>query len=242
MAVSVRLGRNPENPKVKVMAGLPSYDGTRWNGSAIGSLQRAGVDTYEESRSLLANVFNRCWVEALNRRAASVPVTHFLLLHADVVPVEPDWFQQLWEEFERNACKVLSVVVPIKTDVGLTSTAFEAASRWRPRRLTVREILDRPITWTEPHLLVNTGLMLVDFREPWVEKVCFTINDQIRQVNGLWVCDVEPEDWNFSRQCRRLGVPLHVTRRVAVLHVGHNVWRNDRKWGVETDPTHRPGE
>ena len=99
------------------------------------------------------------------------------------------------------------------------------------------EILDRPVTWTAPDLLVNTGLMLVDFREPWVERVCFTIRDKIHEENGTWVAEVEPEDWGFSRQARALGVPLHVTRRVAVMHIGSKAFPNDVKWGIETDPT-----
>jgi len=234
MAIRVMVGGSGS---VKILAGLPSYDGQRWNGSAISTLHRAGVDTFEESRSLLANVFNRCWCEALTRRKSAFPVTHFLMLHADIIPIATDWFEQLWREFNENKCKVLSVAVPIKTEAGLTSTALESGNLWRPRRLTVTEILDRPVTWTAPDLLVNTGLMLVDFREPWVERVCFTINDKIHEENGTWVAEVEPEDWGFSRQARALGVPLHVTRRVAVMHIGSKAFPNDVKWGIETDPT-----
>jgi len=246
MAIRVMVGGSGS---VKILAGLPSYDGQRWNGSAISALHRSGVDTFEESRSLLANVFNRCWVEALNRRKSAFPVTHFLMLHADIIPIATDWFEQLWREFNDNKCKVLSVAVPIKTEAGLTSTALESGNLWRPRRLTVTEILDRPVTWTAPDLLVNTGLMLVDLREwrdwrdePWVEKICFTINDEIHEENGTWVAEVEPEDWNFSRQCRALGVPLHVTRRVGVAHVGNKAFHNDVKWGVRTDPRAWTGE
>ena len=234
MAIRVMVGGAGN---VKVLAGLPSYDGQRWNGSAISTLHRAGVDTFEESRSLLANVFNRCWVEALNRRKSAFPVTHFLMLHADIIPTATDWFEQLWQEFNANKCKVLSVAVPIKTEAGLTSTALESGNLWRPRRLTMTEILDRPVTWTASDLLVNTGLMLVDFREPWVEKICFTVNDEIHEENGTWVAEVEPEDWHFSRQCRDLGVSVWVTRRVAVAHVGNKAWGNDSKWGLAVDPT-----
>jgi len=221
---------------VKVLAGLPTYDGTRWNSHAFGSMYVSNIDTFEASSSLLASAFNLCWVEALNRRANNPPVTHFLLMHADIVPVDFDWFQQLWEQFEKNNCQVLSAAVPIKNDLGLTSIGMESDNLWRPRRLTVSEILDREVTWTDPNVLVNTGMLLVDFTKPWVEKVCFTINDRITKPNGKWQVDVEPEDWNFSRQCRALGVPLHVTRRVAISHMGRNAWRNDVRWGKPVDP------
>jgi hypothetical protein len=223
--------------KVKILAGLPSYDGMRWNGSAVGSLYVSNVDTFEISTSLLTSAFNRCWVEALNKRECQGGiVTHFLLMHADIVPVEFGWLQQLWEEFERCQCKVLSAAIPIKSDLGLTSIAMESEDHWHPRRLTVSEILDKPVTWTDPNILVNTGLLLVDFREPWVEKVCFTIRDRIHKPNGKWVCEVESEDWNFSRQCRALGIDCWVTRRVAIQHVGRSQWRNDHRWGQATDP------
>lgn len=224
------------DPKVKILAGLPTYEGMRWNGSAMGSLYVSNVDTFEISTSLLTSSFNRCWVEALNKREDKIPVTHFLLMHADIVPVEFNWVQQLWEEFSRNNCKVLSVAIPIKNDMGLTSIGMEGEDPWRPRRLTVTEILDRPVTWSSPTVLVNTGLLMVDFTEPWVEKICFTINDKIHKPNGKWVTEVESEDWNFSRQCRALGIDLWVTRRVAVQHMGRSQWRNDCKWGLPIDP------
>ncbi len=222
---------------VKLLAGLPSYDGMRWNGSAMGSLYVSNVDTFEISTSILTSAFNRCWVEALNKREGAVPITHFLLLHADVCPIEFDWLQQLWEEFEANKCKVLSLAIPIKNQTGLTSIGMETDNIWKPRRLTVTEILEKPMTWTDPQVLVNTGMLLVDFRDPWVEKICFTMNDRIsKDETGKWTCEVESEDWNFSRQCRALGIDPWVTRRVAVQHMGRGSWRNDTKWGEPVDP------
>jgi hypothetical protein len=219
---------------IKILAGLPTYDGTRYNSSALGSLKLAGVSTFECASSLLAAAFNRCWAKALNSRADGV--THFLLLHADVIPVEDTWLQELLEEFEANKCQVLSAVIPVKAASGITSIGWETENIWRPRRLTLRELHDRSVTWTHPKLLVNTGMLLVDFRQPWVEKIAFTINDRISFEGGRWAVDVEPEDWNFSRQCRALGVPVHVTRRVALSHVGAAAYRNDFAWGQAHDP------
>lgn len=220
---------------MKIIAGLPSYDGQRHNSTALVSLHLSNIATMEMNGSLLTASFNRCWVKALNKRKEGV--THFLMLHADVVPVEMTWIEQLYEEFTANRCQVLSAAIPIKTIQGMTSTAWETGDIFRPRRLTLTEMHARPVTWTHPKLLVNTGMMLVDFTQPWVEQICFTMNDRNRRdENGNWTTDIEPEDWNFSRQCKALGVPVWVTRRVKINHIGRGSFRNDVAWGQSTDP------
>lgn len=221
---------------LKVFAGLPTYDGQRWNGCSVADLQRCGCDTFEAASSLLANAFNACYAEALNRRPV---VTHFLLLHADVVPLDAQWPLTLVAEMESVKADVLSVVLPIKSETGLTSTALETGDRWRPRRLTTTEMQERPVSWTAPDLLVNSGLLLVDLRRPWVEDVCFSIHDELRRRDGKWVAEVEPEDWAFTRQCRNFGASVWVTRVVRALHIGRKSWRNDQAWGEATDPTYR---
>ena len=39
----------------------------------------------------------------------------------------------------------------------------------------MKEILARPETFTHPDLLVNTGMLLVDMRDDWIERAYFTI-------------------------------------------------------------------
>lgn len=221
----------------KIFAGLPTYDGSRHNGSALGMLYLSGVDTYEIGSSFLTAAFNRCWAEALNRRGER-GTTHFLLLHADIVPLEMNWVQQLWQEFTTNNCEVMALTVPIKTVAGVTSTALEVeGDKWHPRRLTMNEIHQLPVTWSHPRLLLNTGMLLVDFSKPWVEKICFQVDNRIRKDDsGRFVVDCEPEDWQFSRQCHKLGIQLHTTRRVRVNHMGGGTWHNASGWGKPTDP------
>jgi hypothetical protein len=229
---------DPEKMKLsaKVFAGCPTYDGTRNNGSALGMLYLSGVDTFEIASSFLTAAFNRCWAEGLNRRDQR-GVTHFLLLHADIVPLEMNWVQQFWAEFQANKCQVMAAAVPIKSVHGMTSTALEIeGDKWHPRRLTVKEILQMPVTWSHPDLLVNTGMLMVDFTQPWVEQICFDVNNRIsKDLEGKFIVDCEPEDWHFSRQCKKLGVPLHTTRRVRVNHMGGGTWHNAKPWGLETD-------
>ena len=189
------------------------------------------VQFYTSAMSLLTLNFNTAWCEALNNR-----VDYFLMVHADVRPIDPGWLDTLLKEMEKYSADVLSVIIPIKHQDGVTSTAIETDNLWRPRRITVTEALDFPETWSRDGLLFNTGMMLVDFRKPWVGKICFTVNDRItRAESGRWVAEVEPEDWNFSRQCRKLGLSCYVTRKVRVDHYGEGVYPNYMRWGEKFD-------
>jgi hypothetical protein len=219
-----------------IFVALPTYDGTRHNAASLVELAHGEQKTAlaEGNVSLLAYNFNTFWADALNHRPE---MTHFLMLHSDVVPA-PGFLGILMSEMQRVQADVLSVVIPIKSKEGLTSTALETSDRWKPRRLSMSEVFERQESFTEDGLLVNTGLMLVDFRKPWVEKVHFTVNDSIRRKpDGTFEAVVEPEDWNFSRQVRALGGTAWATRKVQVLHVGASAYGNSGPWGtVKRDP------
>ena len=193
-----------------------------------------------ESSSALTMNFNKLWCQALNERKG-MGVTHFLMLHADVRPLDRDWLDVMFEEMEKNDADVLSSIIPIKNNMGVTSTALDPKIEgvWSGVRLTQKQVLDpaMPDTWTADNLLVNTGLMLVDFRKPWVEKICFNVQNRIEKNEaGFYAPIFEPEDWNFSRQCHKLGVKLFVTRKVVVDHYGIHIYRSDEIWGADTDP------
>lgn len=210
------------------------------------------------SFSLLAANFNFLLTSALNLRADGF--THFCLLHNDVVPQGETWLADLLEEMERAEASAIAAVIPIKDDRGLTSTAMDYSglpdvSPFAARRLTMTEIARMPETFDadeaeaylpdfpcnqiDPVLLINTGLLLIDIRQPWVEQVCFTVDDVIRRnpVTGAYEAFTDPEDWNFSRQMQRLGVRYVATRRVRVEHVGRCGYPNANAWGrCPTDP------
>ena len=210
---------------MKVFAGLPTYNGERWNGRAMAALHTSNVcmGSIDVSSSLLTFAFNQCWAAALNERKRGA--THFLMLHADVVPTDPNWLTQLLLEVTfRPEIQILSVAVPIKSSSGRVSCALESDDAWDPRGLTQADLLAREVTWTDPGLLVNTGLLLVDLRQPWVEQVRFTVHDRLVQVEGEWRAQVFSEDWDFSRQARALGVDSWVTRRIGVVHMGVHGW------------------
>jgi hypothetical protein len=224
----------------RIYVALPTYDGSRSNTGAILDLQASLGDRailHECSSSLLTYNFNGEWAEALNRRE-EFGLSHFLLLHADVLPLDPNWITLLLSEMTRVDAQVLSLVLPIKSADGLTSTALDT-DPWYPRRLTLAEVMALPVTFTHEKLLVNTGCLLVRFDEPWVERICFQTRDAIRRgTDGKFQAVVEPEDWNFSRQCHSLGVRMFATRVVKAIHQGTNGYRNDVVWGKSIDQDH----
>jgi GT2 family glycosyltransferase len=141
---------------------------------------------------------------------------------------------------QEHKADVLSVVIPIKNEKGLTSTALDVGigdedSHWRVKRLTLTEIYnDYEPTFTHEKLLVNTGLMLVDLRKPWVENVWFAFEDKIipdPKVPGNFKAVGVSEDWFFSRRARELGAKLYATREISVLHSGTNEFSNASAWG-----------
>lgn len=204
----------------------PTYDGWRCNGKALFDLARMSqeVDFHQGQSSVTALNCNKLWCEALNNRDSGI--THFMMLHADIQPLDPKWFLRMHEEMAAVNADVLSVVVPMKTFKGETSTGIETSNPWRPRKLTYNEIRVFPETFTKPDLLVNTGLMLVDLRKPWVEEVTFTqLDTKSRDHRGLWVAESVSEDWSFARQARQLCATIFATRKIKVAHRGEHDFR-----------------
>lgn len=228
---------------MKLLIALPCYQtGTGVAGRAITRVYTTHPDwqitVVEGIGSLLTAGFNRLWAHALNLRERG-EITHFLMLHSDILPRNEDWVGDLLAEMEKADVQVLSAIVPIKDKRGLTSTALDT-HEWRPMRFTMGQVHAMSVTWTDERILFNTGMMLVDFSGDWVERVAFTVGDMIARVNGVWESYVEPEDWHFSRQCRALGVRVAVTRAVKLEHYGQNFWPNDKIWGDTADFQNAP--
>ena len=196
---------------------------------------------YEESRNMgqhathvvgtagLPKAFNILWAGALEARAKGV--SHFAMIHSDIA-AERFWLDKMGEIMTRVGADVLSVVSPLKSHEGLTSTAIDTENRFKVKRFSLHEIHAMEPTFTRPGLLVNTGLMLVDMRKPWVEKMHFYFDDQI--IDGR--ATSSPEDWNFSRDARALGASIWATREVQLQHFGPAAYSNAHPWGtLKTD-------
>lgn len=168
------------------------------------------------------------------------------MLHSDVCPGNW-WLDVLLEEMETHNADVVSAVIPIKDQRGLTSTGLDdPKDPFRPEyRLVMREVDALPETFSsadlgmpERALLVNTGCWLCRFDLSWATRHAFTINDTLRRgPDGKWAAEVEPEDWEFSRWAHREGLKVLATKKVEVLHRGVSLYQNRGTWGkLETDP------
>ncbi len=188
-----------------------------------------------------AGSFNHVWCNALNSREA-LKLTHFAMHHADVGAV-PFWMDFFFAAMDRTGADIISAVIPIKDDRGLTSTAVRNGKTRYIRRLTIAEVNDLPetftladIPWADPAedaLLLNNGLWVCRFTEPWVEEVCFHfIEWNVRRPDGQFVACFFSEDWQFSEFLTTKGLKLYATRKVPIQHAGRRDFVCDGStWG-----------
>jgi hypothetical protein len=216
----------------RVLVSIPTYGGLDFRTfEALSSASRKGAVAgvqYVKS-SFLTKCFNQLWCRALNARE-SQGLTHFAMLHGDVVPMSL-WLDHMLEIASETNADVLSVVMPMKSEHGVTSTAIESADRMKPTRFTLKQLDKMPVTFTHEKLLVNTGLMLVKLAGDWIEKIHFHFEDEIRIEDGIRVAHALSEDWAFSMDARALGAKVYATRAVTAVHLGEWAYPNSGAWG-----------
>ncbi len=235
----------PQPPRVFVA--LPSYNGFIKAQALLGLLLPSATCFlhYELGfGSLLATNFNHLLCKARNSRAEG-KWTDFGMHHADI-SAPPGWLDVMTSEKRRVGADILSVVVPIKDERRLTSTGT-VQEGGHIRRLTLKEVHQLPETFCAADLaqlgihtpmVVNTGLMLVDFTQPWSDEWHFSIGDAIqRQPDGTFSPACLPEDWNFSSWANARGLKVYATRKVPVQHWdGGACWDNGKHLdGWESD-------
>lgn len=227
----------PELNDLRLVVALPSYNGTRHNAVPLMHLARQVplAEPVAPQSSLLAMSFNLCLATALRMRDEG-RATHFLMVHDDIVPRGSNWFEVLWGAWKDSEAELLCAVSPIKDDRGLTSIAVESSDPWRPRRLTMKEVAAGPVTFSHPDILLNTGCMMFDLRDPWVDKCHFTVSDSVEWRDGKMWPRVMSEDWAFTRMARAAGARrIYATRAMHLDHVGQHRYPNDATWGMEHD-------
>lgn len=224
----------------KVFIGLPTYDSNFLVKLHFRFKDEVSVNYDHEIRvlgsSFLTYGFNQLWAMMLNKRSEGF--THFVLHHADIVP-EAFWLDKMMPIMDLHMADVLSAVSPIKSMDGLTSTALDRSkgNLEDPRdsylitRLTMKNIYAEAQTFTHPKLLLNTGLMMVDFRKSWVEQIRFHVENDIKKIDGKWTAMAMSEDWLFSRHAKALGAKLFVTREIGLEHIGPHGYDNKSGWG-----------
>lgn len=234
--------------KTQVFLGIPVHDGTVSDGavkSIMAASKKHTVNAQIGTLSLLPRNFNTLYCQALNLRKEGV--THFALLHADIL-ASPFWIDTMIDLLEKHEAGVISAIVPIKNQNGFTSTAIDENPKGkigedyyhehRPRRLTLKEVYKMDPTFTDERILLNTGCMVIDIRQPWATEISFRFDDHIvyDDKKDQYVAIGMSEDWIMSRQLRRLGVKQLATREVMVSHLGRFSFSNGSAWGSqETD-------
>jgi protein-L-isoaspartate O-methyltransferase len=235
-----------EEAKIRhTFLGMPGYgsvtaDAARgfWRASRNGTR----VNYMHFQGSLLAQGFNALWCAALNSQHKGETVDYFAMQHADIEP-EDGWLDKLTDEMEANDLDIIGAVAPIKDFKGMTSIAVaHPTDTWRVKcRLSLKEIYRLPETFTSADvggdLLLNTGLWVCRFDPRWNKEVHFTVNDRIVYESnlGIYMAQVEPEDWYFSRLCHELGLKVGCTRKVLLNHKGQHSFTNAKPWGIDYD-------
>lgn len=226
-----------------VLLGCPSFGNVTaasasafWNASRNPELR---INRIHRQGSLLCRNFNSLWCTALNCSLCDEPIDYFAMLHSDM-GVELGWLDTLIDELEANELDVIGVSAPIKDPRGLTSIALDSGDPWHPlARLSMQEIYRLPITFTAEDtghpVLMNTGCWVAKFNYEWAKEIHFEIRDRkvFDEDRQLWIAEVRPEDWEFSRRCNDLGLRIGVTRKVACAHRGETDFVNSHPWGSE---------
>lgn len=224
----------------RILLATPTYDGTALSSQTF-TVQKAITDGPGDFRlipmrnSLLAHGFNECYVKALNLREKD-GVTHFAMLHADIQPDEANWLGILYREMCEHKAAMISAVVAIKDWHGLTSTAFYSKShtgafdKSKAERIKIDALNEMPTTFDAASagrggdfLLANTGLMLVDITQPWVDEkpfACFSNPCWLTRSDGEYRAQTVSEDWNYSIMLQRKGAKVCATQAVSCSHFG----------------------
>jgi hypothetical protein len=195
--------------------------------------------------------FNTLFAGALTL-ARQGKITHFAQLHADVAPSE-GWVDVLVAEMERRGASFCSATCAIKDGRGVLSCGVgnEWNDPWRGNRtrFTVWESLHEfPETFDAADvgyrglaLLHNNGCFVCDLRDErfYAEdddgglRCCFTFPKRIvLQPSGEYRTLGVSEDWWFSWQMHRLGIPSVITRKVVTKHGGENLYPNNEDYGT----------
>ncbi len=194
----------------------------------LNATNKRSIQIFSHTSSLLVDSFNTCWAEMLNTPG----VEYFAMLHADVITTGP-WLDQLIDELEEKNLDVLSVVLPLKDEKGITSTGI-LSKDFKVTRLTLAEVEKQPPTFTietllgktNSVLLVNTGMWVAKAGD-WMKKFDgFRAHSEIVLKDGKYITLNSPEDWDFSSWCADNGLKVGATKIIKAGHVGKKIYKN----------------
>jgi hypothetical protein len=178
--------------------------------------------------------FNMILARAMTMRDRG-ECTHLAMIHSDIEAQGP-WVNALWNEMRRYRLGVVSAVVAIKDKTKRnTSTAIgTTGDPWKIARYVY--LADRettPDTFTSEdvckpgeELLINTGVMLADLRNPFWDGYAFEVRNKVVKEGDSYVDYFESEDWKMSRDLNRAGVRYGATWLVPTRHLGGGSFAN----------------
>lgn len=236
----------------KVAIGLPSGDGWVWHYSrdaAQYACREHKSEICHDGTSAIPSAFGLLWCWALNG-----DYTHFAMLHSDVA-AEPQWCDKMIAMLDAEGLDLLSAVVPIKSEYGVTSTAIQTGADGDfHRRVTISETRDLPSVFGPAELglddgilLVNTGCWVCRIRDeiggdlrPWARAFPgFSMDSPIfsTEVDGkeTFYTRLDPEDWRMSRWLHGYGASYKATSAIQTKHHGGDVWDSRKEFGFDTD-------
>jgi hypothetical protein len=193
--------------------------------------------------------FNMMWCQALMQRRTD-NITHFAMLHTDIKPSYA-WLDTLLEEMDRVDADVMSTIIAIKDNRGLTTTGIRYPHVWGTRRFTMREIMRLPETFTiadtdEPDgiLAINTGCWVCRLPAAgWPDKFPGFQNEHKIEWRGGEPCpEFDSEDWLFSAWAATQELKVYATRKVKAFHAGGFMFGNDTAWGSWETELQRPSK
>ncbi len=252
-------------PKTRVLLALPNYSG---EANADMMMEVGGAREYCALRGIelrmmnvtssgLTQGFNGLWGYCVNHPE----MTHFIMLHSDVVPKDGMWFPKLLALSDETGADFISVVSPLKMPTGQTSNALVHGHDYgMQRRLTMREVMKLPLTFDrlavakkfgwdpkDCSLLINTGMLCISLknRDILVDKAgggkdafCFDTRNLVRwNEKGEYYAIFWPEDWEMSMWAQDHGLSVWATRAIPLTHNAGGIgYDNDKAWGsMNTD-------
>ena len=242
---------------MRVMLGMPHGGSARLDAMTafrepVGDDSTLTVTLREASGPEPLMNHNSLWAQALDAFEAG-EIDAFAMIHADVA-AEPGWLDKLYAEMRTTDADVISAVIPIKNNTGLTSTAVDdTGDPMIVRRLTMREIERLPTTFGDAEvggpILLNTGLWLARLG-PWCLReeedgtsfFCFELRHRIRRNhNGKRYASLWPDDWELSRRLHSVGLKLQATTAAMLIHHGEQGFPNfGAPWGWGEDIQNGP--
>lgn len=254
----------PEKVRVHVLVGLPFYSGLAPESVEVRDkcldIAKDVAATYiMRGEAFLAGNFNTLMCHARNhhlscvcgwrgstrdgkcwrcRAVARVEIDRFCMIHGDIRIRDPFWLNRLVAEQDKCGADLLGVVMPIKDDRDLTSTAMEHIETENVRRLTMREVCKLAPDATfdaagagfpDYRIMTGTSLWIIKLGLPWIHDVWFEVRDRVVQEpgDGQWISQYTPEDWLFAKRMHLLGRSVMATKCITADHFGKYMYPND---------------